>query len=128
MRISFGNNTGYNYNVASPQAQNISRSQAPLEYKFSLEEPEADEEQKKEDHSGKLVTSREDGYIRQYLVKTDGTKILISELQDDAVLAPAVNHMSRPANSMQSDGVHQNTEEMISLLNFQAGIINNKKR
>ncbi|MFD3259180.1 hypothetical protein ACE3MQ_11275 [Paenibacillus lentus] len=128
MRISFGNNIGHNYNVASPQAQNISRSQAPLEYKFSLEESESDEEQKKEDHSGKLVTSREGGYIRQYLVKADGTQILISELQEDAESAPAANHMSRPANSMQSDGIHQNAEEMISLLNFQAGIINNKKR
>ncbi|GAA0136388.1 hypothetical protein YSY43_32290 [Paenibacillus sp. YSY-4.3] len=122
MRISLGSNSI----AVSPQTQNTSRSQSTLEYKFALEEPEAIEELKKEEHSGKLVTSREGGYIRQYLVKADGTAILISELQQDA--APAVNYTERPANGMQSDGVHQNAEEMISLLNFQAGIINGRKR
>ncbi|WP_110930821.1 hypothetical protein [Paenibacillus bouchesdurhonensis] len=126
MHISCGPSIGHNYNAVSPKAQN--RSQALLEYKFALEESKADEEQKKDDHSGKLVTSREGGYIRQYLVKADGTRILISELQEDAESTPLTNHTSRLENHMHSDGIHQNTEEMISLLNFQAGIINNKKR
>ncbi|WP_019637411.1 hypothetical protein [Paenibacillus fonticola] len=125
MRISAGNN----YSAASRKAYNADRYNHSLEYKFDIEgQPETSEDQKKSGQTGKLVTSREGSFIRQYLVREDGSQILISEFQQDAEFAPTTNYTKNTVNRMHKDGIHQNTEEMIGLLNFQAGIINSRKK
>lgn len=73
--------------------QNTKANLTSLVFKFDLEEQQKAIVEKKDEKTGKLVTSREGGYVRQYIVNSDGIKILVSEI---------------------------NTEQIISLLNYQA--------
>lgn len=82
-------------------------------------------EKKKEEEStkGKLVTASEGEYIRCYLLKEDGTKILLSETKlsnDDNKLE------SKPvqpnSNNQEQSASSANTKEMMMLLNLEAGI------
>lgn len=53
----------------------------------------------------RVLIEKENGYVRQYLVKEDGTKILISEMREDTT--------KQTANHNES-----NTDDLMKLLNF----------
>lgn len=96
----------------------------PAEYTFELgKEQNDDKSNKSKESSGKLVTCREGGYIRQYIVRADGSRILLSEMkepQSDA--APQMQEGKKGVHGEQEDSMGQNTKDMIQLLNVQAGI------
>lgn len=87
---------------------------------YMIQEADKKEKQEKEeDNKGKLITAREGAYVRQYLVRADGSKVLLSEIKQEDAMADNVQH---PAASIQPDSrLSANTEELMSLLNFQAG-------
>ncbi|OAB41741.1 hypothetical protein [Paenibacillus glacialis] len=113
--------SGINNNRLS--IQNARSNPLQLTFNFELEKQLKAKEEKKEDPSGKLVTSHEGGYIRQYIVSSDGSKILVSEIKqntDEATLTENyTNHSTRPS----SEGISHNTEQIMNLLNYNAGII-----
>ncbi|MFX3631304.1 MAG: hypothetical protein ACE3L7_18570 [Candidatus Pristimantibacillus sp.] len=84
---------------------------------------EEKKEEKQEENKGKLITAKEGAYVRQYLVRADGSKVLLSETKqgdEDAI----TDNYQHPAASIQREkngALSANTEEIISLLNFQAG-------
>jgi len=95
----------------------------PAEYTFELGKEQDDQSNKSKESSGKLITCRESGYIRQYIVRADGSRILLSEMkepQGDA--APQVPEGNKAVHDAQKASMGQNTEDMIQLLNVQAGI------
>jgi len=57
----------------------------------------------------RVLIEKENGYVRQYLVKEDGTKILISEMQEDTT--------KQTANHNESN-TRSNTDDLMKLLNF----------
>ncbi|HEY2491899.1 MAG TPA: hypothetical protein VGI33_03090 [Paenibacillus sp.] len=126
MRIESGNsNFGFS-------AHHTKSNPSSLVFKFNLEEQQQKiNEEKKEEKTGQLITSREGGYVRQYIVRSDGTRILVSEIkQENDETTPTENYMDTLSFArLQNDRIHQNTEQMISLLNYQAGIVskNNNK-
>lgn len=74
---------------------------------------------KREESQGKLVTVREGGYLRQYIVRPDGSKVLLSETKQSE--ETAVESASRLLSKPYGSGVSLNTEEALGLLNLQAG-------
>lgn len=73
-----------------------------------------------EENQGKLVTVREGGYVRLYIVRSDGSKIWLSETkqyEDGAAASPSHLLTSLP----QTGGMSLNTKEALDLLNLQAG-------
>ncbi|KZS47276.1 hypothetical protein AWU65_15740 [Paenibacillus glucanolyticus] len=75
---------------------------------------------KEEENKGRLVTVREGGYLRQYIVQSNGSKILLSETKqykDEA--AADSSHLLAPLP--QTGGMSLNTKEALHLLNLQAG-------
>ncbi|WP_145038763.1 hypothetical protein [Paenibacillus sp. Y412MC10] len=74
---------------------------------------------KKEESQGKLVTIREGRYLRQYIVRPDGSKILLSESKqpEETAVESASQLLSKP----HWGGMSLNTKEALDLLNLQAG-------
>lgn len=93
-----------------------------LLFEAVLKDVENKEAEKQEDKKGKLVTTREGAYIRQYIVRPDGSKFLLSETQQTIETDATGNDHNVPINAhpLQS-GFSQKTKEMINLLNFQVG-------
>lgn len=75
---------------------------------------------KKEEGKGKLVTVKEGGYLRQYIVRPDGSKILLSEMKqhDDGA---DTSSSQRLTPLPQTDGTNSNTKLALELLSLQAG-------
>ncbi|WP_068781205.1 hypothetical protein [Paenibacillus sp. GM2] len=96
----------------------------PAEYMFELGKEQTDNpSNKSKESSGKLVTCRENGYIRQYIVRADGSRILLSEMQEpQSDAAPQRQEGDKALHSEQEGSMDQNTKDMIQLLNVQAGI------
>ncbi|MFC4307438.1 hypothetical protein [Cohnella boryungensis] len=81
-------------------------------------------EDKPDEKKGKLVAVSEEGYMRQYLVRPDGTKVLLSEMKEREEGAETTGNYSRPQAAplpIQEDGLGRNARELIDLLNLQAG-------
>lgn len=94
------------------------------EYTFELgQDQDADRSNKAKGSSGKLVTCREGGYIRQYIVRADGSRILLSEMKEPQTDATPPNQDdSKADHGGHGDSLNRNTEDVIQLLNVQAGI------
>ncbi|KOP64616.1 hypothetical protein AMS62_04635 [Bacillus sp. FJAT-18019] len=75
---------------------------------------------KEEEGKGKMVTVKEGGYLRQYIVRPDGSKILLSEMKqhDDGTDTSSAQRL-KPL--LQADGTNTNTKEALELLSLQAG-------
>lgn len=64
---------------------------------------------KSKSKKNQVITEKENGYVRQYLVKEDGTKILISEMREDTTKQAPVHNES-------------NTHDLMKLLNFSTNV------
>ncbi|MFL1673257.1 hypothetical protein ABEV00_19025 [Paenibacillus thiaminolyticus] len=93
-----------------------------LLFESVLKDVAKQEEEKQEDKKGKLVTTREGAYIRQYMVRPDGSRVLLSETQQ-LMETDAGGYDQNPNNNapLVQSGMSQSTKEMIDMLNFQAG-------
>ncbi|MDR0268181.1 hypothetical protein [Paenibacillus sp.] len=118
MRLEQGTTAGWK--VQEPKL--VIRRQ--LEYTFELgQEQDADQPNKSKGTGGKLVTCREGGYIRQYIVRADGSRILLSEMKEPKSDAASLMQTDNEADyGKQEDSMGQSTEDVIQLLNVQAGI------
>ena len=59
----------------------------------------------------RIITERKNGYIRKYLLKADGTKVLISEMCINEKLLSLEEPSHIPSSTIN------NTKEMLDLLN-----------
>ncbi|WP_051217593.1 hypothetical protein [Paenibacillus assamensis] len=106
--------------------QQPSRKLSSDSFETSLKEAEQ-KESKENEKRGKLVTAREGGYLRQYLVQADGSKILLTEVKQNAVHPTGEaeeNSTALAAAFTNRNGIpaSNNTKSMMELLNFQAGV------
>jgi hypothetical protein len=93
-----------------------------LLFEAVLKDVAKQEEEKQEDKKGKLVTTREGAYIRQYIVRPDGSRVLLSETQQSVGTDAMGNDENPPDHApLVQSGMSQSTKEIIDLLNFQAG-------
>ncbi|MGG4394064.1 hypothetical protein ABEX25_07070 [Paenibacillus thiaminolyticus] len=93
-----------------------------LLFEAVLKDAAKQEEEKQEDKKGKLVTTREGAYIRQYIVRPDGSRVLLSETRQPVGADAMGNDQNLPDNPpLVQSGMSQSTKEIIDLLNFQAG-------
>ncbi|MBT2765536.1 hypothetical protein [Paenibacillus sp. ISL-20] len=77
---------------------------------------------KEEEGKGKMVTVREGGYLRQYMVRPDGSKMLLSEtkqVESESAASSTDLSMSLPRAGRMS----LNTKEALDLLCLQAGAV-----
>lgn len=77
---------------------------------------------KEEENKGKLVTVREGGYLRQYMVQPDGSKMLLSETkqyESESAASSTDLSMSLP----RTGGMSLNTKDALDLLCLQAGAV-----
>ncbi|OME92914.1 MULTISPECIES: hypothetical protein [Paenibacillus] len=77
---------------------------------------------KEEEGKGKMVTVREGGYLRQYMVRPDGSKMLLSEtkqFESETAASSTDLSMSLP----RAGGMSLNTKEALDLLCLQAGAV-----
>ncbi|GED17771.1 hypothetical protein [Aneurinibacillus migulanus] len=95
-------------------------------FETNLQEKEMEKKDEKQDgKKGKLVTCREGSYVRQYIMKSDGTKILVSELKQNESEISTSSHDQNPAyskNNPRQHGMNTNTKEALHTLNLNAGI------
>lgn len=112
------------YYRISPAAKRSKPQHEPL-FADTMKEIQKQESDEKENKKGKLVTTREDGYIRQYLVRPDGSKVLLGETKQtfDEVIGNAESSIDQqPVNNLSCNS-SQNTQDMMALLNFYAGAV-----
>lgn len=64
---------------------------------------------KSKSKKNQVITEKENGYVRQYLVKEDGTKILISEMREDTIKQAPIHNES-------------NTNDLMKMLNFSTNV------
>ncbi|KOO48219.1 hypothetical protein [Viridibacillus arvi] len=64
---------------------------------------------KSKSKKNQVITEKENGYVRQYLVKEDGTKILISEMREDTTKQAPIHNES-------------NTNDLMKMLNFSTNV------
>ncbi|MGO4788762.1 hypothetical protein AB4124_15180 [Paenibacillus sp. 2KB_20] len=77
---------------------------------------------KEEEGKGKMVTVREGGYLRQYMVRPDGSKMLLSETkQFESETAASSTDLSMALP--RAGGMSLNTKEALDLLCLQAGAV-----
>jgi hypothetical protein len=76
---------------------------------YFLQSAYVNEIQKTKDEKSRIIIEKVNGYIRQYLVKEDGTKILISEMRDDVVQSSPTQNES-------------NANNLMDLLNYSTGV------
>ena len=125
-------------NNSIPSVYHTNQRNNPSNYKELFEstllvqtvEKKENEEKKDKpvEKKGKLVSAREGAYIRQYLVNSDGSKVLLSETKQAEEEATSTENYSRllpNSNKGQNtdDGMSNNSKEIISLLNLQIGNI-----
>ncbi|NGP59369.1 hypothetical protein FLT15_13700 [Paenibacillus thiaminolyticus] len=104
---------------ASPQRKTQNND---LLFESVLKDAAKQEEEKQEDKKGKLVTTREGAYIRQYIVRPDGSRVLLSETRQSVGADDMGHDQNLPDNApLVQSGMSQITKEIIDLLNFQAG-------
>lgn len=74
----------------------------------------------------KFVTATEGGYVRSYLIKEDGTKIMLSETKqtqnDKESSTPNLLLSSKSPDKQAQSASSVNTKETMLLLNLNAGI------
>ncbi|GAA0359589.1 hypothetical protein [Bacillus horti] len=81
-----------------------------------------EKQEKEESSKGKLVTTREGGYVRQYIVSPKGDKILLSEVKaHDEVESSRTENYQRPIPKNNLDGLSENTNEILNLLHLETG-------
>lgn len=135
MRINNSSPSVYHIN----QRNNLSNNKALFKSTLliqTVEKKEDEDEEKKEktvEKKGKLVTAREGAYIRQYLINSDGSKVLLSETKQAENEATSTENYSRllsNSNKNQNidNGISNNSKEIVSLLNQQIGNITSKRR
>lgn len=83
-------------------------------------------EEKPEEKKGKLVTTKEGAYVRQYLVGSDGSKILLSETKQSEDDTTATENyqpptIAAPSPNMNESGMSHNAKEALNLVNLQMG-------
>ncbi|MEH6945384.1 hypothetical protein [Bacillus sp. JJ722] len=107
------NQLGSSYNQLIQQKE---KTQVAFNFKdFIL----TDEEKMKE-KKGRLEVRREDGYIRQYIILSDGSKKLISEAKETEFNSLNLN---KNADTTNQNNKQSNATELMQLLN--QTIINN---
>ncbi|WP_127589668.1 hypothetical protein [Paenibacillus lautus] len=77
---------------------------------------------KEEEGKGKLITVREGGYLRQYMVRPDGSKMLLSETKQyksESAASSSNLSLSLP----RAGGMGLNTKDALDLLCLQAGVV-----
>ncbi|MFW5437551.1 hypothetical protein [Paenibacillus apiarius] len=87
-------------------------------------EAEKTEDKQGDEKKGKLVTCKEGAYVRQYIVRPDGTKILLSEAmqaEEESISPVTAQHRLTAEQRANEDGMTQNAKDVINLLNMQAG-------
>ncbi|TQR46255.1 hypothetical protein [Paenibacillus popilliae] len=112
------------YYRISPAAKRSKPQSEPL-FADTMKEIQKQESDEKENKKGKLVTAREDGYIRQYLVRPDGSKVLLGETKQTfgEFIGNAESSVAQqPVNNLSSNS-SQSTQDMMALLNFYAGAV-----
>ncbi|MBH5317828.1 hypothetical protein I6N90_08425 [Paenibacillus sp. GSMTC-2017] len=70
---------------------------------------------------GKLITAKEGAYVRQYLINSDGSKVLLNETKQAADEGISTENYSRSLSKQtitqnDTDGMNENTKETIQLL------------
>ncbi len=95
-------------------------------FETNLQEKEMEKKDEKQDgKKGKLVTCREGSYVRQYIMKSDGSKILVSELKQNESEISTSSRAQNPAyskNNPSQHGMNINTKEALHILNLNAGV------
>lgn len=110
-----------NYRFPS-STQRKTQNNNDLLFEAVLKDAAKQEEEKQEDKKGKLVTAREGAYIRQYIVRPDGSRVLLSETRQSVGTDAMGNDQNLPDSApLVQSGMNQSTKEIIALLNFQAG-------
>ncbi|MCQ6563279.1 hypothetical protein [Paenibacillus mendelii] len=112
--------TGHAY---SPIARRASTQLSQDLFEAALQQIEKEKEKQKED-KGKLVTAREGAYVRQYMVRPDGSKILISETKQTGEDSTTTDHDLQPASHRangNNSGMSHNTAEALHLVSLQVG-------
>ncbi|UVI29188.1 hypothetical protein [Paenibacillus spongiae] len=116
MRIETGN-------AYSPLTRRTSAIPAPNLFEAALQKIEKEDDKQKDD-KGKLVTAREGAYVRQYIVRADGSKILIRETKqaaDDSTLSGHDPQAASVTPEAGHSGLSQNAKHMLHLVNLQVG-------
>ncbi|RJG22458.1 hypothetical protein [Paenibacillus thiaminolyticus] len=109
-------------NYRFPSSMQRKTQNNDLLFEAVLKDAAKQEEEKQEDKKGKLVTTREGAYIRQYIVRPDGSRVLLSETRQSVGTDDMGNDQNLPDNApLVQSGISQSTKEIIVLLNFQAG-------
>ncbi|MGN7761838.1 hypothetical protein [Paenibacillus sp. 22594] len=120
----------------SNQRNNLSSNKDLFESTLLVQINEKKEEDEKKDKSvekkGKLVTAKEGAYIRQYIVYSDGSKVLLSEIKQAEKESTSTENNSQllfnsKKNQNVDDGMSNNSKELVSLLNLQVGNIDHPK-
>jgi hypothetical protein len=107
----------------STYAQRTSNGASPELFESTLLKAE-NKEEKPEEKKGRLVTTREGAYIRQYIVGSDGSKILLSEIkqsEDELTATENYKPTASPSQNRNESGMSENTKEALNLLNVQMG-------
>ncbi|MEC0203723.1 hypothetical protein P4H39_13860 [Paenibacillus lautus] len=77
---------------------------------------------KEEEGKAKLITVREGGYLRQYMVRPDGSKMLLNETkQYESESAASSSNLS--LSLPRAGGKGLNTKDALDLLCLQAGAV-----
>ncbi|APO44078.1 hypothetical protein BS614_08705 [Paenibacillus xylanexedens] len=113
MRVNNSSPSIYHIN----QRNNLTNNKELFKSTLFVQTVEKKEDEEKKDKSvekkGQLVTAREGAYTRQYLVNSDGSKVLLSD--------------SNSNKNQNDDGMSNNSKEIVSLLNQQIGNFNQPK-
>ncbi|MEK4524748.1 MULTISPECIES: hypothetical protein [Paenibacillus] len=131
MRINNSSPSIYHIN----QRNNLTNNKELFKSTLLVQTVEKKEDEEKKDKSvekkGQLVTAREGAYTRQYLVNSDGSKVLLSETKHAEGEATSTENYSRflsNSNKNQNDdGMSNNSKEIVSLLNQQIVNFNQPK-
>ncbi|OKP82347.1 hypothetical protein A3844_12545 [Paenibacillus helianthi] len=119
----------------SNQRNNLSSNKDLFESTLLVQTNEKKEEEKKDkpvEKKGHLVTAKEGAYIRQYIVNSDGSKVLLSEIKQAENESTSTENNSQllfnsKKNQNVEDGMSNNSKELVSLLNQQVGNIDHPK-
>jgi hypothetical protein len=132
MRINNSSSSIYHISQHNNLSKNKELFKSTLiEKRFEKKEDE-EKTDKPVEKKGQLVTAREGAYIRQYLVNSAGSKVLLSEKKQAEIEAISTENYSRKlSNSNKNqhidDGMFNNSKEIVNLLNQNIGNIDYSK-
>lgn len=89
---------------------------------FNMKDFILTEDEKMKEKNGQLEVRKENGYIRQYIVRSDGSRKLISEMKETEVNTAKLNQKAEIAKSNKEQS---NASQLMQLLNYTVGNYNN---